>query len=111
MIATDTLRGSSPWSTPSAYRERKVPRTPSPPPHRPRRGRPDAIRPAAVRRLRQHRQPDLRAFHHDDIDTPVDPSTLAERLDGAKFETVSTRVEADDGLFAFWARRRAAASR
>ena len=41
----------------------------------------------------------LRAFHHHDVYTPVDPQTLADRLEVAGFVDVSVRVM--DDWFAF----------
>ena len=41
----------------------------------------------------------LRAFHHHDVYTPVDPLTLADRLEVAGFADVSVRVV--DDWFAF----------
>jgi SAM-dependent methyltransferase len=49
--------------------------------------------------------PGLRSFHHDDIYTPVDPHTLAERLHQAGFTGVDIRVAAEDEWFSFSARR------
>jgi ubiquinone/menaquinone biosynthesis C-methylase UbiE len=49
--------------------------------------------------------PGLRSFHHDDIYTPVDPDTLAERLRAAGFTSPDIRVAADDEWFSFVATR------
>jgi SAM-dependent methyltransferase len=47
--------------------------------------------------------PGLRAFHRGDICVPVDPATLATRLENAGF--VETEVECRDGVVRFAARR------
>jgi SAM-dependent methyltransferase len=39
----------------------------------------------------------LREFHHDDVYQPVDPSTLAERLQAAGFSDVDVNVYQDQG--------------
>lgn len=39
--------------------------------------------------------PRLRAFHHHDVYTPVDPRTLADRLTATGFDDVSVRVMDD----------------
>ena len=49
--------------------------------------------------------PGLREFHHDDIYTPVDPSTLPGRLVPAGFGPVDVRTAPDGDWFSFTAIR------